>query len=156
MLTCPPRKMPVLILAEPFSALWVAPSFLHLLLCNFAEFSQCNQCQVRWSPGSCVLHMSPGSTHCPHRVLTPANCLLQETQEKARVQGLYLLTKHTTTLKASQNNKVTALFPSHEQMGSDANSRNIRQGRERGVNFLLQTELGLMQLKGKTKSPNFF
>lgn len=28
------------------------------------------------------------------RVLSPANCLLQETQEKARVQGLYLLTKH--------------------------------------------------------------
>lgn len=42
----------------------------------------------------CPSH-APRSTHCPHwgKVLPPDKWLLQETQEKARVQGLYLLTK---------------------------------------------------------------
>jgi len=53
-----------------------------------------------------------------------------------------------------------SLFPSHEQLESDVKSRNIRQGSEGGVNFLLQIESwewGLtqsLQLKGKPKSPS--
>lgn len=37
----------------------------------------------------------------------------------------------STTVKASQNNKVIDLFlfPSHKQLGSNVKSRNIRQGR---------------------------
>lgn len=157
MLASPPRKMPVLILDEPFSAPWAAPPFLHLLLCSFAEFSQCNQRQVRWSPGSSVLHMSPGSTHCPHKVLSPANCLLWETQEKARVWGLYLLTKHKHHRKSKpkQQGHCSVFFlpmSNWEVMPIPGIS-----GKEvKGVSTFFCRELGLMQLKRKTKTPASF
>lgn len=93
------------------------------------------------------------------KVLSPANYLLQET---ARVQGLYLLTKREHHSKTSQNHKVTALsFSFPRANGKWCQFQEYQATKGKGcqlssANRKLERELGLIQLKEKSKSPSLF
>lgn len=159
MLADPPRKMPVLILAEPFPAPQ-SSTFIPALAVLHA-FRQCNQHWVSLSPGSSGFYGSPWNTQGAKSCLQ-RDCLLWETQGKARVWGLCPLTKHEyhSKSKSKQQGHCSLFFlpiSSWEAMSNPGIS-----GREGGVTFLLQTESweqGLMQLlplKEKPKSPSLF
>lgn len=95
------------------------------------------------------------------RVLSPANCLLQETQEKARAQGLYLLTKreHHSKSKPKPQGHCSFSFPWANGKWCQFQEYQATKGKGcqlSSANRKLERELGLIQLKGKSKSPSLF
>lgn len=160
MLADPPRKMPVLILAEPFSAPQVAPSFLHLLLCTHLASATSVKRACHQDPLS---FMGPQGAHTAHTEQSPVSKLtacLRKHREKQEREDCPYLPNMSTTVRASQNNKVIALsFSFPWAIGKWCQIQEYQAGKGRGCQLSsANRELGtgsnaVTAAEGKAKIP---